>query len=116
MIVLSDHGWNYDGTSHWNGDPGIFIAAGPSFRTDAEPSGLSVLDVTPIVLAILGVPLSREFDGKLPEGLLAEELVAAVEWVDDYDIPPVALPDDVASTAPEDELMMEQLRSLGYVK
>jgi hypothetical protein len=30
-------------------------------------------------------------------------------------MPAVALPDDVDSAAPEDELMVERLRSLGYV-
>ena len=32
VIILSDHGWEYDGTSHWNLNPGIFVAAGPSIR------------------------------------------------------------------------------------
>ena len=116
VIVLSDHGWEYDGTSHWNNTPGVFIAAGPSFAQGRGADGLSVLDVTPVVLAILGVPLSRDFDGKIPEGLLRDDIVAGVRWVDEYPIPAVALPEDVDSLAPEDELMLEHLKSLGYVK
>lgn len=115
VIVVSDHGWSYDGTGHWNEDPGIFVAAGPSFLARGTIEGLSVLDVAPIVLAILGAPLSRDLDGKIPEGLLRDEIVAGVEWVDEYPMPAVALPDDVDSSAPEDELMVERLRSLGYV-
>ena len=91
------------------------IGKGPSFRTDDAPEDLSVLDVTPIVLTILGVPLSREFDGRVPEGLLRDDLFEAIEWVDDYPLPPVALADEVDNQAPENELMMERLESLGYV-
>ena len=115
VIVLSDHGWSYDGTSHWNNDPGAFIAAGPSIAARGRFSGLSVLDVTPILLTILGVPLSRDFDGTVPSGLLSAELGAAASWVDAYPIPAVALDEEVDSEAPEDELMIERLRSLGYL-
>ncbi len=41
--------------------------------------------------------------------------MADVRWVDAYPLPPVALPDDVDSAAPEDELMIQRLKSLGYV-
>jgi arylsulfatase A-like enzyme len=115
ILVVSDHGWNYDGTSHWNDDPGILVAAGPSFAARGRFEGLSVLDVTPILLAILGTPLSRDFDGDLPEGLLSEEITSRVEWVEAYPFPPVALAAGTESTAPEDEAMLERLRSLGYI-
>ncbi|MCH8980866.1 alpha/beta hydrolase [candidate division KSB1 bacterium] len=48
VLVVSDHGWEYDGTGHWNRNPGIFVAAGPCFRAGAELRRVSVLDVTPI--------------------------------------------------------------------
>jgi predicted AlkP superfamily phosphohydrolase/phosphomutase len=115
VLVVSDHGWNYDGTSHWNDDPGIFVAAGPSFAARGRFEGLSVLDVTPILLAILRAPLSRDFDGDVPEGLLSEGIASAVEWVEAYPFPPVALAAGTESTAPEDEAMLERLRSLGYI-
>jgi predicted AlkP superfamily phosphohydrolase/phosphomutase len=115
IIVVSDHGWSYDGTSHWNNEPGIVIAAGPSFVARGRFDGLSVLDVTPIMLTILGVPLSRDFDGTVPTGLLRDDLVASIEWVEDYPFPAVALEEAIGSAVPEDELMLERLRSLGYI-
>ncbi len=115
VLVVSDHGWNYDGTSHWNDDPGIVIAAGPSFAARGRFEGLSVLDVTPILLTILGKPLSRDFDGRVPEGLLLESLMQAQEYVDEYPFPAVALARGTESAAPEDEAMLERLRSLGYI-
>jgi arylsulfatase A-like enzyme len=116
VIVLSDHGWEYDSTAHQNNPSGVFVAAGPSFKARGKVEGLSVLDVLPVVLTILGVPLSRDFDGEIPKGLLRDDLVAKARWVDSYPFPPVALPDDVDSVAPEDALMIERLKSLGYVK
>lgn len=115
VIVVSDHGWSYDGTSHWNNDPGVFIAAGPSFAARGRFVGLSVLDVTPILLTILGAPLSRDFDGSVPEGLLLEDLTSRMQWVDAYPFPAVALGEDVESAVPEDDLMIERLRTLGYL-
>lgn len=116
VIVLSDHGWNYDGTSHWEKLPGIFIAKGPSFRAKGEIEGLSVLDITPIVLAIIGVPLSREFEGKIPDGLLTDEVMAKVTYVDSYGLPPAALPDNFEIDASGlNEAHLQHLRSLGYV-
>ena len=115
VIVLSDHGWNYDGTGHWNDDPGVFIAKGPSFAASGEVQGLSVVDITPIILTILGVPLARDFDGEVPPGLLRADLEAAVSRVDSYPLPPFALPEGTDSLAPENEAMLEQLRGLGYL-
>ncbi len=77
---------------------------------------VSVLDVTPILLACLGVPLSREFDGEVPEGLLESSRLAGLRWVDGYPFPPVALADGTEAAAPEDEAMLEQLRGLGYIE
>ena len=115
VIVLSDHGWNYDGTSHWNDDPGVFIAMGPSFEARGRFEGLSVEDVTPIILAIMGVPLSRDFDGRVPPGLLRDDLEAGVEYVAEYSFPAVALPEGTSSAVPENETMTERLKALGYI-
>ena len=114
VIVLSDHGWNYDGTSHWELLPGTFLARGPSFVKGEFEGDLSVIDVTPIVLALLGVPLSPAFDGKVPEGILRDDLMAGIEYLDDdYPIQAVAA-DEVAS--PEyNKAMIERLEALGYI-
>lgn len=114
VIVLSDHGWNYDGTSHWDLLPGVFLAAGPSFDRQVFEGDLSVEDVTPIVLTILGVPLSPEFDGAVPDGLLRGEVAAKIRYMDDdYPIEPVAA---VPVDAPElDAMHVENLRGLGYI-
>jgi predicted AlkP superfamily phosphohydrolase/phosphomutase len=116
VIIVSDHGWEYDGTSHWNLNPGIFVAAGPSIRRGQRIEGVSVLDITPILLSILDVPLAKAFDGRIPEGVLEPEVRARVTYVDDYPIPAVSPAAERGEAVPEDENMMELLRGLGYIE
>jgi predicted AlkP superfamily phosphohydrolase/phosphomutase len=116
VIVVSDHGWEYDGTAHHNRNPGILIAAGPSFQKKVRADDVSVLDVLPMMLTILKVPLSRDFDGRVPEELFVADFDATAEWVEEYPIKPVGLSYDVDIESPKDRLMLERLRSLGYIE
>lgn len=117
VIIVSDHGWEYDGTSHWNLNPGIFVAAGPSVRNGKRVKGVSVLDITPILLSILDVPLAKAFDGVIPDGVLAPEVTSRVTYVDDYPIQAVSLATARSEEAvAEEEKMMELLRALGYIE
>jgi predicted AlkP superfamily phosphohydrolase/phosphomutase len=116
VIVVSDHGWEYDGTSHWNRNAGIFLAAGPSFRKGVRTEPLSVLDVTPLILTVLGLPVAEAFDGSVPVAALREPLRAGVRFVADYGIEPVSAQEGHPGSTAEDQQMVELLRSLGYVK
>jgi hypothetical protein len=118
VIVVSDHGWEYDGTSHWNLNPGVFIAAGPSFNRGVRVEDISVLDIAPLTLALFDVPLAKAFDGRVPPGVLRGADVEGLRYVDDYPIPAVAIdpgtPTDRAKD--EDERMLELLEGLGYIE
>jgi len=116
VIVVSDHGWEYDGTGHHNRNPGILIAAGPSFPKEVRADDVSVLDVLPMMLTILKVPLSRDFDGRVPKELFVADFDATAEWVEKYPIKPVGLSHAVDIESPKDRLMLERLRSLGYIE
>jgi predicted AlkP superfamily phosphohydrolase/phosphomutase len=116
VIVVSDHGWEYDGTGHHNLNPGILIAAGPSFQKDVRADDVSVLDVLPMMLTILEVPLSRDFDGRVPEELFVADFSFTTDRVEEYPIKAVGLHHDVDIESPKDRLMLERLRSLGYIE
>ena len=94
----------------------LIVAAGPSFRSDIGYLRVSVIDIAPILLAVRGVPLSREFDGQVPARLLADSVQSSIKWVDSYGIPPVSLGIEDPGEVPEDEAMLELLRSLGYIE
>ena len=116
VIVVSDHGWEYDGTGHLHRNPGIFLAAGPSFRKDVAVAPVSVLDIVPLLLSILEVPISRELDGSFPEHVFAADFDREPRWTDRYSMRPVSIPAGQESSAPEDKLMLERLRGLGYIE
>ena len=116
VIVVSDHGWEYDGTGHLHRNPAIFLAAGPSFQKDASVAPVSVLDIVPLLLSILEVPISGELDGSRPEHVFAANVDREPRWTDRYSMRPVSIPAGQEASAPEDKLMLERLRGLGYIE
>ncbi len=114
VIVLSDHGWEYDGTGHRVAHPGIFIAAGPSFASGIRLERVSMLDLLPTLLRILGIPVSKAIDGRVANAALGPD-VPPLESIDRWPIEAVALPAGVDPEAEEDAAMLDLLRKLGYV-
>jgi tetratricopeptide (TPR) repeat protein len=82
VFILSDHGFKSGdrrirsekvvdiNKAHLDHETeGIFLAAGPHIRRGGEVSGASVLDLTPTVLYYLGLPVGKDMDGKVLEGV-----------------------------------------------
>lgn len=95
---------------------GIFLAAGPGFRPGASVDALDILDVAPVVLHALGLPIPRDFEGRVPE----EVLDPRREWrpaIGAATREPAAFP--AAATedlgADEEAIIMQRLKALGYV-
>jgi tetratricopeptide (TPR) repeat protein len=137
VIVMSDHGFQSGpnrprifvdpetGRKHgagmnpvaWHRSHGIFVAAGPGIRQGIEVQGLSLLDVCPTVLTLLGLPVGEDMDGVVQtqifdrpvkvatipthEGEHPDDGVFRGEWRDD----PYAAME-----------VMKQLADLGYVE
>ncbi len=100
VFVLSDHGFksgerrirseelvdvkkaHLDHETH-----GIFIAAGPHLRRGAGITDASVLDVTPTLLHYLGLPVGKDMDGKVLEGVFEAEFVQRhpIRYVSTYE-------------------------------
>jgi hypothetical protein len=107
------------------GDPGRFARA-----TDDDPSGLVVIagaaaqgvdlglvsarDIAPTVLHLAGLPASAEMDGRVLEAALAPGFLAAhpVRRVATYGRRPPGRPTESSF----DRDVLEELRSLGYIK
>jgi len=69
IIVCSDHGFKFEkgryGHSNMYTPPdGIVILSGPLFRSGAQIQNASLLDITPTLLYMEGIPLGRDMDGK----------------------------------------------------
>ena len=118
VVVLSDHGHHAapDGGvfsgEHHDAPPGILIVAGPGIR-HGEVGGASLQDVTPTVLAAAGLPVARDFPGRvLPDVFATPPTPATVATY--RDVPREA----TAPSAPSDvdPAVRERLRALGYLQ
>jgi predicted AlkP superfamily pyrophosphatase or phosphodiesterase len=132
VIVVSDHGHGADsrhGTprakgqsltasgSHGHAPDGILIVSGPQAARGAQLRAASVTDVTPTVLALLGVPVGEDMAGRvLGEALdpvfLEAHPVRSIASHADGARPIAALP--VRSSV--DDEIKGKLRALGYIE
>lgn len=131
VIVVSDHGFRPWG--HQDGPDAFFLAAGASVRRTQGPAPEalsrshlrrvgSILDVTPTLLALLGIPVGLDMDGQvlqsefsLPPGTQRLAPIAThdtKQWLAARagQAPPAV------TTSDDEAERLEQLRALGYIK
>jgi predicted AlkP superfamily pyrophosphatase or phosphodiesterase len=127
VVVVSDHGFEggipefgggnmggltgkhaSTGASH-----GVLFARGPGIAAGTKTRGVTVNDITPTILAWLGLPVAEDMDGRVAR-FLSQEQRDAVRRIATYDIGPIErLSDEAAAT---DASVIEQLRKLGYIE
>jgi Flp pilus assembly protein TadD len=133
-LVLSDHGFaSGEGRPDdvkpfiegkpglWHDLVGIFLAAGPGIGHGEIPT-VTLYDITPTLLHLMGLPVPDDMTGKVLEKALAPAFLAAhpIQHVPSYEgLGPEEAGEEgrraeALSGAAEDE-MVEQLRSLGYI-
>lgn len=148
IIVLSDHGMEAGhreasftpggpvppeskSGDHETGPPGIFIAAGPGIASRGEEGGLqipawedletagSIMDLAPLLLALAGLPVGEDMDGRVPQGLLDPV------FLESHPLGTIATHDtpgwrerDAGYRFSEEEVQerLEELRSIGYLE
>ena len=54
---------------------GIFVGYGPAFRRDEQIEALSLLDMTPLMLTLLGLPVPRDLEGRVPVEALEPDVM-----------------------------------------
>lgn len=122
VIVLSDHGIEA-GTNAWRPRlsgahysekalHGIFFARGPGIPPGSSSEGMSINDVTPTILAWLGLPLARDMDGRVAP-FLERDTGLAPESIASYDSDPV---ERLEGGDDSNAAVLDQLRSLGYIE
>lgn len=146
VLVMSDHGmkparrhssFTPDLTArelrsggHSGAPPGVLIAAGPEIDkgdggdpAELDPGSIvplgTIFDVTPTVLALMGIPVGRDLDGKVLEAVISAEHLARhpITWIETHT---TADWQEGRDRMPEEHLLdeerLEQLRSLGYLE
>ncbi len=97
-IIVSDHGFHPDhlrpkelpnepaGPAEEHRPFGVFTMKGPGVKQDQLVFGASLLDITPTILTLYGLPLGRDMDGKPLVTVLTDP--PPVEYVDSWDSMP----------------------------
>jgi tetratricopeptide (TPR) repeat protein len=126
VILVSDHGFLSDGRrsdadgfknpTAWHRQHGIVCAKGPGIKRGDSLYGASLLDVTPTILSLFGLPTGRDMDGR-PWLEVFDRVIDAAQ-IDSWD----DLAGDCGSHADdrqEDPLaelaVLQRLAALGYI-
>lgn len=99
---------------------GIFVAAGPGIKANHKVTGVTLTDVTPTILALMGRPVARDMDGRVLVEALDEHFleVSPITFIDSYETGPGdnGSVESTELSAEEREFLEERLRSLGYME
>ena len=96
--------------------PGILSVRGPGTSANIGRTGLRAEDVAPTILFALGVPISRELEGRARPEIFAPDVTtrAPIRWAESWGRRTVETMPSSAQRSLDDE-MRERLKSLGYV-
>jgi predicted AlkP superfamily phosphohydrolase/phosphomutase len=97
---------------------GVFVAAGAGIRRGVALSSLSILDVAPLLLHTLGLPVPKDLEGRVPEALFEPAYLHSRPFVFE-DAPSDSLAMEPSFTdidAHMETEVMGQLRALGYME
>ncbi len=97
---------------------GILIAGGPNIRPGVDLGECSILDVAPLLLYSLGLPIPDDLEGRLPTGLVKSDWLAARPPRRAGPSAPVnhAAAAEQTDTLEAEAALLNRLRALGYVE
>lgn len=95
---------------------GVIILSGDSIKKCIIGEA-NIIDITPTVLALLGLPVAKDMQGKVLKSIFTEEFLSRcpIETIDTYE----GLAPKMVSTPqplPSDKEKREELRGLGYIQ
>lgn len=128
VILCSDHGFQSRehrpmrvpnepaGPAYWHRRYGVFLAHGPNIKPDERVIGGTLLDITPTILSIFGLPIAHDMDGRVLSEIFVNR--PSIEKIRSWEEVPgdsgMHHGEHVASAADSDELI-RQFVALGYV-
>jgi len=127
VILISDHGFKNDqlrpgtdGMDHpmgWHRHHGIACLAGPGIKQGETLYGATILDITPTILALLGLPVGADMDGRpwmeIFDG--AEPVDRIPSW-EEVEGDAGMHPPDVREDPSESAEAIKHLVDLGYIE
>lgn len=129
VIVMSDHGFHPDhlrpkeipqepnGPAVEHSHLGIFVAKGPGIKKDATVFGANLLDVTPTLLTLFGLPVGEDMDGRVLTEIWEEapEVKTIPSW-EEVEGNDGRHPPHFQFDPADDRELLKQLVDLGYVE
>jgi len=98
----------------WHRMNGTLIASGAGIRQGENIQDSRLWDVYPTVMAVMGLPLPRDLDGRVLDTIVSQEILDNVQYgdksIDDY----FQIGGEGYSEE-EEALVAEHLKGLGYV-
>jgi predicted AlkP superfamily phosphohydrolase/phosphomutase len=120
VVVCSDHGFMGGGKGVMAHKlDGMIFMKGPAVKKGVSISGATVLDITPTVLTLFGLPPARDMDGRAIEDALtsgAMRKIARDSRLKTYETAGRKPGSDEPIASPVDEELRERLCSLGYIQ
>jgi len=128
VMVLSDHGFKHGDNrpptdsrvtkgagADWHDRFGILILHGPDIRSGTVVADATILDITPTLLALYGLPAGEDMDGRVLEEALEPEFLArrGVERIPTWERGERAA--SMVAPSDQDAALMEKLKALGYI-
>ena len=131
VLLISDHGFQPDhlrpkripsepaGPAAEHSPYGIFCLCGNGIKKDELIYGASLLDIAPTMLALMGLPVGEDMDGKVLTS--AFEIPPAIDYIPSWDdIPGIdgmhnTDGTEVNMSDDQDEEVLKQLVDLGYI-
>ena len=127
VVLTSDHGhsgpkpagesWRYGIAMH---DPtGVLAFWGKDIARGRQLTEASVLDITPTLLALCGLPVAKDMDGRVLTDAIAPDFLKShpVTEIDTYEQTPGGQAEgEEPIESPIDDEVRERLRALGYIE
>jgi len=129
VVLCSDHGFHSDhlrprgtprepaGPAVWHREYGILIMKGPGIKKGDRVYGASLLDVTPTILTLYGLPVANDMDGKpLVQALEDQDVwLPRIESWENVEGEAGMHPRDKRENPFEAREAVQQLVDLGYI-
>jgi len=131
VVLVSDHGFHPDhlrpkslpikeepaAPALEHSQYGIIVAKGPGIKKDERIYGASLIDMCPTILAMLGLPVGKDFDGKVLVSMFDEPIeIDVIDSWEDIEGPCGQHDKEVAMDAEAAKAEMQQLIDLGYIE
>jgi len=131
VVLVSDHGFHPDhlrpkalpikeepaAPALEHSPYGIIVVKGPGIKKDERIYGASLIDMCPTILSMLGLPVAKDFDGKVLMNIYEEPIeVDVIDSWEDVEGEDGQHPKDLKIDAEAAKAEMQQLIDLGYIE